>query len=75
MNPNLLAVQASTYFRNVIEAAIDLTPLLTGQALDVVSLCVSCSPVKTLDKVCNEFAVESVSEARLSVNQGFDILV
>jgi hypothetical protein len=75
MNPDLLAVHASTYFRNVIEAAVDLTPLLTGQTLDVVSLCVICSPEKPLNEVLDEFAVKSVAEASLAIYQGFDILV
>jgi hypothetical protein len=75
VNPNLPAVQASTYFRNVIGTALDLSPLLTGQALDVVSLCVSCSLVETLDKILDEVTMKSISEARLTIDQGFYVLM
>jgi hypothetical protein len=65
----------STHFRNMIVATVDLTPLVTGQALETISLLVVCGPVKALDKILDEVAVEPISEARLAINQSFDILV
>jgi hypothetical protein len=59
----------------MIVATADFSPLLTSQALVMVSLLVVCGSVKFLNKVLDEVTVEPVSEAGLAINQSFDVLV
>lgn len=59
---DLLAIQMSIDFRDMIAAARDHTPLLLGQALRMIAITVVCSSVKTLDNVLNEVWMKALSE-------------
>ena len=65
----------SINFRNVVAAAGDQTPLLTGQTLGLEAILVACSSVETLDEILDEVGMETISEMGLTVDQTFDVLM
>ena len=75
MHTNLFAVRAGIELRNVIETAADKAPILAGLSLRLKTVRVRCSSVETLDQIMDEFEVEAVTKARLTVDKSFNILM